>query len=155
MIPSRSAHGQMSTEPTFRAFMPALAATAPATICRLRERDTPFSFSRSRTRRVASRGIQASRSRAVTDRGTKGPFRWAGELLEGLGGADGPYRNPLPQEPVGDFPQGPVHVPAQRGQLIPAWRVVRQEQPGQPSGTERKRHGEFRLGVTAEHDLHG
>jgi len=46
-------------------------------------------------------------------------------------------------------------VPAQRGQLIPAWRVVRQEQPGQPAGTERKRHGEFRLGVTAEHDLHG
>src|SRR6266699_3047136 len=108
MIPSRSAHGQMSTEPTFRAFMPALAAIAPATICRLRGRDTPFSFARSRARRVASRGIQASRSRSVTYRRTKGPFRWAGaperraKLLEGLGGADGPFRDSLPEQPVGD-----------------------------------------------------
>ena len=79
----------------------------------------------------------------------------AGKLLEGLGGADGPFRNSLPEQPVGDFPQGRVHVPAQRRELIAAGRVVRQEQPGQPAGAERERHGEFRLGVPAEHDLHG
>ena len=39
--------------------MPALATSAPAMICRLRGRDTPFSLARSRARSSASRGIQA------------------------------------------------------------------------------------------------
>ena len=99
-------------------------------------------------------------SLAVTRRLTNGPFRWAGapvrrELLEGLGGADGPFGNSLPEQPVGDFPQGRVHVLPQGRDLLAAGRVVRQEGARQPARAQRKRHGELRLGVTPQHDLHG
>src|SRR5919109_4246444 len=56
MIPSRSAQGHTSTASTFSAFMPALATTAPAMICRLRERDTLLSFARSRALEVPAAG---------------------------------------------------------------------------------------------------
>jgi hypothetical protein len=141
--------------------MPALAAIAPATICRLRGRDTPLQLRPlpgAEGGEPRQPGLQVPRGDGPAHEGALalgGRAGKAGELLKGPGGADGPFRDPLPQQPVGDLAQGRVHVPAQRGELIAAGRVVRQELAGQPSRAERERHGELRLGVPAEHDLHG
>ena len=102
-------------------------------------------------------GLQVSGGDAPTDKGPLplgGRAGKPGELLERLRCADGPFGNPLPEQAVGDFPQGRVYVPAQCHQLVAAGRVVRQEFAGQPSRAERKRHRELRLGVPAEDDLH-
>jgi hypothetical protein len=65
----------------------------------------------------------------------------AGKLLEGLGGANGPFRDPLPEQPVGDFAQRRVNVPAQRPELITTRRVIRQEAEARQDAPRRPAAG--------------